>query len=109
MQHDAREHHVGADVEHVAVWVGGGGDSTPASLEDKGEDVRGYEGPGVVAGGEAVEVRAEGEGEVLEGQVDGGADEGRGHDEAADLDFESGGGPGVRVEEDAADVADAFG
>jgi hypothetical protein len=42
---------------------------------------------------------------VLEGQVDGRADQGRGEDYGADLELEGVVVPGVVVEEDAADVS----
>lgn len=47
----------------------------------------------------------EGEAEVLEGEIDGDAEEGRGEDDGADLGFESVLVPGVGAEGDAGGVA----
>lgn len=56
-------------------------------------------------GTDAREVGVEGEAEVLEGEVDGDAEEGGGEDDGADLGFEGVFVPGVGAEGDAGGVA----
>ena len=106
---DTCNHHVVAGGGEAGVVVRGGGDPTARALEDERQDVGEDENPGVEARLEDAELRAEFDDDVFESQVDACGDEGRGDDQAADLDFEAVGGPGVVVEDDAADVAEGFG
>lgn len=85
--------------------LSGGVDTAADALEDETEDVEGDEEPCVEAGIETGEVRAYSEGDVLEGEVDAGADEGGRQDQADDLDLEAVGRPRVVVQDDAADIA----
>lgn len=83
----------------------GGGDAAADGLHDEAGQVGGEEDARVPHGPDAREGRVERQGDVLEGQVDGGADEGRGDDDAADLHLEGVLVPGVLVHEGAADVS----
>ena len=65
------------------------GDASTGALEDQRQEIAADEDPGVPFGGDAREVGPEGEDHVLEGEVDAGGEEGRGDDEAADLDVEA--------------------
>ncbi len=90
----------------LAVLVArGGGDAAADGLDDEAGQVGGEKDARVPGGRDAGEVRREVQGDVLESEVDGDADEGRGENDGANLQLEGAVIPGVVVEEDAADVA----
>ena len=59
-------------------------------MENEGEEVAEDEDPGVEFGSYPGVVAADGQDEVLQGQVDAGGDEGGSDDETGDLDVEPG-------------------
>lgn len=105
MPHDAGHHEVVSRFLHGVAVFGGCSEGTADSLENEGEDVAGDENPCVHAGLDAGEFGADFEDDMFEGEVDAGGDEGGGDDQAADLDLETIGIPGVVVEHDATDIA----
>lgn len=110
-QHDDLQHDAGNDgavpvpQELLVILAGGGSDAAADALDDEARQVGGEEDARVPAGREAGQRGREVEGDVLEGEVDGDADEGRGEDDGADLELEGAAVPGVGVEQDAANVA----
>lgn len=106
LQADAGNDGVVAAVEQLLVVLASrGGDAASDGLDDEARQVRGEEDARVPLGFEARERGVQGEGDVFEGEVDCGADEGWAEDDGADLELEGVLVPGVVVEEDAADVA----
>ena len=87
------------------VVASGSGDTSTDSLDDNAGDVGGEEQAGVPNRRDARERWVEGERDMLQGQVDGDADEGRGEDNGADLQLKGTVCPGVAVEEGATNVA----
>lgn len=84
------------------------GDTSTDSLDDEAAQVGGEEDDGIPAGLDARNRGVEVDGDVLEGEVDGNADEGWCEDDGADLQLESAAIPGVGVELDATNVAKHF-
>ena len=89
MPDDTRNHHVSAHFLGVAAWVGGSGSATASALDDEGEDIAEDEDPGVEAGFQPGKGGAQLDDDVLEGEVDGGGNEGGSDDETADLDLKT--------------------
>lgn len=85
--------------------AGGGGDAAADGLDDEAGDVGGEKDARVPDGGQAGKGRVQGEGNVLEREVDADADKGRAQDDGADLQLKGAFVPRVRGEQDAADVA----
>ena len=106
LEGDARDDGVVPAIQQLAVVaVGRGGERAADGLDEQARDVGGQEDDGVPAGPDARDGRVEVEADVLEGQVDAGADHGRGEDDGADLELEGAAIPGVVAEEDAADIS----
>lgn len=108
LEDDTGNHEVRTDVLQAGSIVGRGCNTTTRSLEDEREDVTSDEDVCVPGWAEAGPRLAEGEGDVLESEVDTGGDEGRRDDETADLDLEAKFIEGVLPQQDASDVADGF-
>lgn len=108
LQNNARDDDIVPYPQSLRVRLRGGVDAAADALQDEAEDVEGDEDPGVQAGLQAGQPGADGQGDVLEGEVDAGADEGGRQDEADDLDLEAVQGPRVAVQQEAADVAFIF-
>lgn len=109
LQRDAGNDGLVARLLQLGVVVaGGGGDAAADGLHDEARDVGGQEEARVPDGGQARETRVEGEGNVLEREVDADADEGRAEDDGADLQLKRAIVPRIRGEQDATDVAGGF-
>lgn len=110
-QHEHLQNHTGNDgavtvlLQRRLRVSGCGCDAATDGLDDEAGQVSREEDARVPFRLNARQARAEVECDVLESEVDGDADEGRGEDDGADLQLEGALVPGVRVEEDAADVA----
>lgn len=105
LPHDTSDHEICAGFLIARAWSRARGQASTGALEHEREEVAADEDPGVELGSEAGGVGAELDDDVFEGEVDAGGDEGGGDDQAADLGFETGGGPRIVVQEDSADVA----
>ena len=93
-------------VEHRKVVVTRrGGQRAADGLHEQARHVERDEDEGVQARAHAREARAEGEAEVLEGEVDGDAEEGWGEDDGADLSLKGVLVPGVGAQGNAGGVA----
>lgn len=109
LQHDPRDDGIVPSIEKRLVIVPSGcRDAAPDGLDDEAAEVGGQEEARVPDGRDARERRVQGEGDVLQCEVDGDADESRGEDDGADLELEGVLVPGVVVHEDATDVAYFF-
>lgn len=98
LQADAGDDGVVPAVEQLLVVAPrGGGDATADGLDDQARQVGGQEEAWVPLGVEAREGRVEREGDVLERQVDGDADERWAENNGADLELEGVLVPGVVV------------
>jgi hypothetical protein len=106
LEDDSSNHEVGADILHVGSVVGGRSNTTTSSLKDKREDITRDEDISVPGRSKARPGFAEGNDDVLEGQVDTGGNEGRRDDQAADLDLEAELVEGVVPEHYTTDVSD---
>lgn len=80
-------------------------DTSTDGLDDEAAQVGGEEDDGIPAGLDARDGGVEVDGDMLEGEIDGDADEGWCEDDGADLQLESTAIPGVGVELDATNVA----
>lgn len=80
-------------------------DASTDGLDDEAAQVGGEEDDGVPAGLDAGDGGVEVDGDMLEGEIDGDADESGCEDDGADLQLESTAIPGVGVELDATNVA----
>ena len=105
LENDTGHHEIIADFLHIRAVIGCGRNPSTGSLYDEGEKISEAEDPGVKLGSNAGEVGAELEGNVFEGEVHAGGDEGRGNDETTDLDFESIIRPRVAVKHDSSHIA----
>ena len=105
LEDDTGHHEIVADFLHARTGVGRRCNASTSSLYDEGEKIREAEDPGVEFRTNAGEVGAEFEGNVFEGEIDAGGDEGRGNDETTDLDFKSIGRPRVTVKHDSSHIA----
>ena len=85
--------------------AGGGRDAAPDGLDDEARQVGGQKDARVPRRRQARQGRVEVQRDVLEGEVDGDADEGWGEDDGADLELEGALVPRVLVQQDPADVA----
>lgn len=106
LQDDTRNDGTVAAVEKgLVVTLGGRGNTASDGLDNETREIGGEEDARVPLRCKAGDLRVEVEGDVLEGQVDGDADEGRAKDNGADLHLESVLVPGVIVHHSTADVA----
>lgn len=107
LPHDTSHHQVISEIL-VGLGVRRRSDTSAGSLEHERQQIAADEDPGVPFCADARGLGAEGEDHVFEGEVDAGGEEGRGDDEAADLDVEADAIIGVAVEHYSADVAWAW-
>lgn len=110
-EHDDLQGHAGDDGAVAALLqlgvglAAGRGDAAANGLDDEAAQVGGQEDEGVPARADARHGRVEVDGDVLERQVDGDADEGGREDDGADLQLKRAVVPRVGVQLDAANVA----
>jgi hypothetical protein len=106
LQRDAGNDGLVAALLQLAVGLAARGrDAAADGLDDEAAEVGGQEDDGVPAGLDAGGGGVDVDGDVLEGEVDGDADEGGREDDGADLELKGAVVPGVGVQLDTADVA----
>ena len=109
MPYDTRHHEIVTRVLEAGSRIGGRGGTSTGTLQDEGKQIARDEDPGIEAGFDAREFRADFQDAVLEREINPRGEEGRRDDDAADLDFEPVARPRVAVQHDAPHVAQAFG
>lgn len=105
---DAGDCNVAPEIQLTLVATGAGGQAPPHGLQSERNAIAADEEPGVVFRLEMAVLGAEGDDDVLQGQVDAHCEPGGAHDQTANLRREAIVGEGIAVEHEAAEVADCF-